>query len=256
MTHKPRKRFGQNFLQDPVYQQKIASSIRLNPGSQVLEIGPGKGALTQHLIKRVEHLHVIEMDRDLVTLLSQQYPPEKLTIYQGDVLNFDFSQLASRWSVIGNLPYNISTPLIFRLLEFIDHIDDMVFMLQKEVVDRLIAGPGSKTYGRLSVMAGLDLKCERLFNVPPGAFYPAPKVTSSVVRLTPLKQRLALEIRPQIARIVSAAFAQRRKTLRNGLKKLVDAVGFEAAGVDPSERAEQLSIEEFISLAGAIKELP
>ena len=173
MNHRPRKRFGQNFLQDRVYQQRIAAAIHLREGAKCIEIGPGQGAITAHLIRRFGKLEVIEMDRDLVALLEQQYPPAQLTIHQGDVLKVDFRQLAAgqRLSVIGNLPYNISSPLLFKLIEDLELIDEMVFMLQKEVVDRIVARPGSKTYGRLSVTAGLMLHSERLFDVPPGAFF-------------------------------------------------------------------------------------
>ena len=219
MAHKPRKRFGQNFLQDPVYQQRIANSISLKDGAKCIEIGPGKGAITAHLLRRFSEVEALEMDRDLVTLLEKKYADSGLTVYQGDVLKADFRQLAGgkRLSIIGNLPYNISSPLLFQLIENLDVIDEMVFMLQKEVVDRMTAGPGTKTYGRLSVTTGLLLHSEKLFDVPPGAFFPAPKVMSSVVKLRPRSDVDASLDRKVFDGIVKSAFSQRRKTIRNSL---------------------------------------
>ncbi len=250
MNHRPRKRFGQNFLQDSAYQQRIANSIQLREGAKCIEIGPGKGAITAHLLKRFDSLDVIEMDRDLVTLLQNQFSAGKLTIHQGDVLNFNFGALAGgrRLSIIGNLPYNISSPLLFKLIEDLEIIDEMVFMLQREVVDRITAGPGSKTYGRLSVTAGLLLHAEKLFDVPPGAFFPPPKVMSSVVRLVPREGVDPSLDHGLFQRVVKAAFTQRRKTLRNALSGLITGEEIEALGVDPGQRAEQLDIDTYVCL--------
>jgi len=251
MAHKPRKRFGQNFLQDTGYQQRIANAISLPPGAQCLEIGPGKGAITAHLLKRFDSVEAIEMDRDLVELLQRKFSGSDLTIHQGDVLKIDFKQIAAgrHLSIIGNLPYNISSPLLFQLMDSLEYIDEMVFMLQKEVVDRMTAGPGSKTYGRLSVSTGLLLHSEKLFDVPPGAFFPAPKVMSSVVKLRPRQ-----DVDPDVDRstfngIVKAAFAKRRKTIRNALSEWTTGDQLAALGVDPGQRAEQLPIETYARLA-------
>lgn len=251
MAHKPRKRFGQNFLQDPVYQQRIANSLSLKEDAKCIEIGPGKGAITGHLLRRFAKVEALEMDRDLVTLLENKYADSGLTVHQGDVLKVDFKQLAGgkRLSIIGNLPYNISSPLLFQLIENLDVIDEMVFMLQKEVVDRMTAGPGTKIYGRLSVTTGLMLHSEKLFDVPPGAFFPAPKVMSSVVKLRPRKDVDTSLDRKVFDGIVKAAFAQRRKTIRNSLSDWASAEQLIALGVDPKQRAERLDIDTYVRLA-------
>jgi len=253
VRHIPRKRFGQNFLQDVQYQQKIAAAIRVSSEASLIEIGPGQGAITSHLLQRVPQLTVVEMDRDLVAALRESYGEDQLNIIEGDVLKVDFSELGAPLSIIGNLPYNISTPLIFHLLKYVDQIEDMVFMLQKEVVDRLVAGPGSKTYGRLSVMTSLDVKCEKLFNVPPGAFFPAPKVMSTVVRLRPREDRLALASRASLSPLVAAAFNQRRKTLRNSIAAFADEALMKSVGIDPQLRAENVSAAQYVALSDAIK---
>ncbi len=251
MAHKPRKRFGQNFLQDPVYQQKIANSLNLVAGAKCLEIGPGQGAITAHLLKRFGELTAIEMDRDLVTVLERKYANAGLTVIQGDVLKTDIRDIAGakRLSIIGNLPYNISSPLLFQLIDQLELIDEMVFMLQKEVVDRITAGPGSKIYGRLSVTTGLLLHSEKLFDVPPGAFYPAPKVMSSVVRLRPRASVDESLDREVFDGIVKAAFAQRRKTIRNSLSEWASEEQLLELGVDPRLRAERLDIETYVHLS-------
>ncbi len=251
MSHKPRKRFGQNFLQDPVYQQRIANSLCLQEGAKCLEIGPGKGAITARLLDRFKQIEAIETDRDLVALLENTYADSGLTVHQGDVLKVDIRKIAEgkRLSIIGNLPYNISSPLLFQLIENLDVIDEMVFMLQKEVVDRMTAGPGSKTYGRLSVSTGLLLHSEKLFDVPPGAFFPAPKVMSSVVRLRPRSDIDDALDRKVFDGIVKAAFAQRRKTIRNSLSEWASEERLIELGVDPQQRAERLDIETYVHLA-------
>ena len=251
MSHKPRKRFGQNFLQDPVYQQRIANSLTLREGAKCLEIGPGKGAITARLLDRFKQLEAIEMDRDLVALLENTYADSGLTVHQGDVLKVDIRKIADgkQLSIIGNLPYNISSPLLFQLIENLDVIDEMVFMLQKEVVDRMTAGPGSKTYGRLSVSTGLLLHSEKLFDVPPGAFFPAPKVMSSVVKLRPRTDIDDSLDRKVFDGIVKAAFAQRRKTIRNSLSEWASEERLIELGVDPKQRAERLDIETYVHLA-------
>ena len=251
MSHKPRKRFGQNFLQDPVYQQRIANSLSLREGAKCLEIGPGKGAITARLLDRFKKIEAIEMDRDLVALLENTYADSGLTVHQGDVLKVDIRKIANgkRLSIIGNLPYNISSPLLFQLIEILDVIDEMVFMLQKEVVDRMTAGPGSKTYGRLSVSTGLLLHSEKLFDVPPGAFFPAPKVMSAVVKLRPRTDINDSLDRKVFDGIVKAAFAQRRKTIRNSLSEWASEEQLIKLGVDPKQRAEQLDIETYVHLA-------
>ncbi|MFT5259688.1 MAG: 16S rRNA (adenine1518-N6/adenine1519-N6)-dimethyltransferase [Gammaproteobacteria bacterium] len=254
MKHRPRKRFGQNFLQDEVYQQRIASSIQVKTGDKLIEIGPGQGAITAHLLRSHGSLTAIEMDRDLTASLQAKFGDEGLDVIEGDALKVDFVALAGegKLSVIGNLPYNISTPLIFHLLASLKHINQMVFMLQKEVVDRMVAPPGDKTYGRLSIMAGLHLDAERLFNVPPGAFFPQPKVTSSVVRLTPNGREIDAHTQQRLAQIVGSAFGQRRKTLRNAIKGLVSEEQILSVGLDPKKRPENLSVEDFLSLASCV----
>ncbi len=254
MTHKARRRFGQNFLQDPVYQQRIANSLQVSAGSKCIEIGPGQGAITQHLLTRFGQLDAIEMDRDLVSLLRKKFANQKLELHQGDVLKVDFHQLAAgqRIAIIGNLPYNISSPLLFYLMNFLSIIDEMVFMLQKEVVDRIVASPGSKTYGRLSVTCGLLLRSEKLFDVPPGAFTPAPKVMSSVIRLRPRKDVDHALDRQIFSQIVKAAFAKRRKTIRNALSEWFTEDLLIESGVDPKLRAEQLDIPDYVRLAQKI----
>jgi 16S rRNA (adenine1518-N6/adenine1519-N6)-dimethyltransferase len=252
MKHKPRKRFGQNFLQDPVYQQRIADSLSLADGAKCLEIGPGKGAITARLLKRFDQLTAIELDRDLVTLLEKKHANSGLTILQGDILKTDIREVAAgqRLSIIGNLPYNISSPLLFQLIENLDVIDEMVFMLQKEVVDRLVAVPGNKNYGRLSIMAQYYCQTEYLFYVSPASFNPPPKVDSAVLRITPWKELPYIARDPQrLSQIVVEAFSKRRKTLRNSLRKYISLEQIQSIGIDPQLRAEQLSVEDFVNLS-------
>lgn len=260
MTHTPRKRFGQNFLHDHSIIYNIISSIRAKPDQHWVEIGPGQGALTEPLLKEGVRLEVVELDRDLVVLLREkfkQYP--NLQIHSADALRFDFSALAdgdNKLRVIGNLPYNISTPLMFHLLDNAYCIEDMHFMLQKEVVDRICALPGSKKYGRLSVMMQYYCATELLFEVPPESFDPAPQVMSAIVRLIPHHQP-SVEVNDlaKLNRVVTQAFSQRRKTLRNSLKKLVAEEDIVALGIDPTLRAESISLAEFARLSNLLQDL-
>jgi 16S rRNA (adenine1518-N6/adenine1519-N6)-dimethyltransferase len=256
MSHRPRKRFGQHFLRDAGVIARIAATFNPQPDDTVVEIGPGEGVLTRALAGKVRTLHLVELDRDLVVQLQRDFPPAIATIHSADALRFDFRSLAppgGRIRVIGNLPYNITTPILFHLLDQVDAIRDMEFMLQKEVVDRLAAAPDCKDYGRLSVMIQIRLAVERLFDVPPHAFRPPPKVESSVVRLTPLAAApVAIRDPAVFARLVQTAFAQRRKTLRNNLREVMSAGQLDALGIDPGRRAETLTLEEFARLANAL----
>ncbi len=252
-SFRPRKRFGQHFLHERGVIERILRALNPQPGEVMVEIGPGRGALTRGLVGRVGELHVVEFDRDLVDWLRQAYTPDQLTVHSADALSFDFRALRHdqrRLRVIGNLPYNISTPLLFHLLDQMDTVQDMLFMLQKEVVDRMAAAPGGKEYGRLSVMIQWRARVEKLFDVPPGAFTPPPKVDSSVVRLVPhAAPPIEVADPARFEAVVRAAFAHRRKTLRNNLKGLVDEAGFARAGIDPVRRAETLTLEEFAHLS-------
>jgi len=254
-----RKRFGQNFLHDMSVIDRIVSAIDPRPGQRVVEIGPGRGALTIPLLRALGRLDVIELDRDLAAWLGRELPEHgEVIIHQADALRFDFRTLAgdTPLRVAGNLPYNISTPLLFHLFTQADAISDMHFMLQKEVVDRLAADPGSKTYGRLSVMAQYHCRVASLFDVPSHAFRPAPKVESSVVRLIPhTTPPVAVDDPAALQKVVTTAFMQRRKTLRNGLRELLDESEIRAAGIDPTIRAERLSLAEFAALANRLTAL-
>ncbi len=251
--HAPRKRFGQNFLVSPGVIRNIVMAIAPRRDERLVEIGPGLGALTEPLLAALDHLHVVEIDRDLIARLRQSFPAERLTIHEGDALEFDFGALGTDLRVVGNLPYNISTPLLFHLAGFAEAVRDMHFMLQKEVVDRMVAAPATPDYGRLSVMLQYRFDMERLFVVPPGAFNPAPKVDSAIVRLLPKpKEQLDARDAALLAKLVLAAFGQRRKMLRNNLRDLVDEAGLEAAGIAPTARAEELAVADFVRLANAL----
>ncbi len=253
-THRPRKRFGQHFLHDPTVLARITAAIDPRSGQRLVEIGPGLGALTCRILPLAKQLTVIELDRDLIPSLQQACAPlGELTIHQADALTLDFHQFGTgeeKIRLFGNLPYNISTPLLFHLFEQLDCIQDMHFMLQKEVVDRMVASPGNKRYGRLSVMVQFHCRAEMLFTVGPGAFRPPPKVASAVVRLVP-HPAPPVNVRDAalFSRLVAEAFSQRRKTLRNTLKHRFTAEQLAHAGIDPSLRAEQLSLEQFARLA-------
>lgn len=251
MKHIPKKRFGQNFLTDQAIIGSLISAIDPKTDDLMVEIGPGLGAMTHPLLTRLDHLHVVELDRDIVGWMQSHYPAEKITIHHQDALKFDFSGIAShKIRIVGNLPYNISTPILFHLLENIAAITDMHFMLQKEVVERMVAEPSTSAYGRLSVMLQYRLQMEYLLTVPPDAFDPPPKVESAFVRAVPYVQPPYPALDEQLfASIVLAAFSQRRKTLRNTLKGILDDAGFEALGIDSQLRAENLSVASFVSIA-------
>jgi 16S rRNA (adenine1518-N6/adenine1519-N6)-dimethyltransferase len=254
MTHTPRKRFGQNFLHDPTVIQHIIAAIQAKPDEHWVEIGPGQGALTEPLLKTGIRLDVVELDRDLVSLLNDQFGRHpNLTLHSADALKFDFKALAmpgEKLRIIGNLPYNISTPLMFHLLENAKCIEDMHFMLQKEVVDRICAAPGSKQYGRLSIMMQYYCATEWLFDVPPESFAPAPKVMSSVVKLMPyINPPVQVNDMVKFNELVTQAFSQRRKTIRNSLKKLISEVQLADLAIDSSMRAENLSLTDYAKLS-------
>lgn len=254
MTHQARKRFGQNFLQDYRIIHDILDYAHPQAGEHWVEIGPGLGALTKPLLESGVKLDIVELDRDLVARLQKQFNGNaNLTVHSADALNFDFGSLAAageKLRVIGNLPYNISTPLMFHLLETTSCIEDMHFMLQKEVVDRICAEPGSKKYGRLSVMMQYYCEAEWLFDVPPESFDPVPAVMSAIVRLAPhAEQPVALANTDDFNNLVSQAFSQRRKTIRNSLKNLIGEQKFAELGIDANLRAEALTLAEFALLS-------
>ena len=252
MKHVARKRFGQNFLTDKFVLDNITDAIDPQAGQAVVEIGPGLAAMTALIIKRLDHMHVVELDRDLVTRLEKQFPREKLTIHSGDALKFDFAQIpvppGQKLRVVGNLPYNISSPLLFHLADFAHLIEDQHFMLQKEVVERMVAEPGSKVYGRLSVMLQWRYTMSLLFIVPPTAFDPPPQVESAIVRMIPIQQRLACN-GATLEAVVLKAFSQRRKVIRNCLAGMFTEAQIVAAGIDPGQRPETIGLAEYVALA-------
>jgi 16S rRNA (adenine1518-N6/adenine1519-N6)-dimethyltransferase len=255
-AHRPRKRFGQHFLHDPGILRRIVEAISPQAEQRIVEIGPGEGALTLPLLRIAKSLTAIELDRDLIDPLREKTRDiGELDIVNADVLTVDFSALATGAPIrlVGNLPYNISTPILFHCLDHAAAIADMHFMLQKEVVERMAAAPGSRVYGRLSVMLQLRCAVEPLLKVPPGAFRPPPKVDSAVVRLTPLPAGQLPQVAfDTIGDIVRAAFGQRRKTLANALSKIMNSDAIVAAGIDPRARAEQLAPADFVALAQRI----
>jgi 16S rRNA (adenine1518-N6/adenine1519-N6)-dimethyltransferase len=254
--HKPRKRFGQNFLHDARIIQRIVSSIAPKENEPVLEIGPGQGALTAILLPYKPQLTAVELDRDLAAMLRTKFSDEKhFTLIEGDALAFDLHNLHTApgsLRVVGNLPYNISTPLLFHLLSQRECIRDMHFMLQKEVVQRLAAEPGSKDYGRLSIMAQYYCRVIPLFDVPPGCFFPPPKVMSAIVRLQPCEPPLVANDTQTLSQLVNIAFQQRRKTLRNTLKSIASESQIIAADINPDARAETLSVTDFVRLSNQL----
>jgi 16S rRNA (adenine1518-N6/adenine1519-N6)-dimethyltransferase len=257
-NHQARKRFGQNFLHDPAIIQRIVDVINPQKSDNLIEIGPGKGAITKLLLERLDNLDVIEIDRDLVEALKTNFFEDKrLTIHQADALKLDFSQFSQTdLRIVGNLPYNISTPILFHLLKYKDCIKDMLFMLQKEVVDRICAEPGSKQYGRLTIMLQIYCDVESLFTIKPGAFDPSPKVDSAIIKLKPLKTaRYEILDHESLNIIVRESFSQRRKTLRNGLKKYIGDTDIKKLGIAPEIRAENLEISDFAKLANYYHQL-
>lgn len=260
LGHTARKRFGQNFLVDDNVINNIVAAINPKDGQALIEIGPGLGALTEAVTARTNHLNVIEIDRDLAArLASHPFIRDKLTIYQEDAMKFDFGQFHKEQGqplrVFGNLPYNISTPLMFHLFTFTNAIEDMFFMLQKEVVERLAAGPNSKSYGRLSIMAQFYCEVIPVLEVPPNAFKPAPKVDSAVVKLAPHKTpKYQVADIKLLSQVTAQAFAQRRKTLRNSLSDLCNIEDLKAVQIDETLRAENVSIQQYCDLVNYLAE--
>ncbi|WP_153705413.1 16S rRNA (adenine(1518)-N(6)/adenine(1519)-N(6))-dimethyltransferase RsmA [Eikenella exigua] len=251
--HTARKRFGQNFLQDSRIIADIVQAVRPQPADTVVEIGPGLGAITEPLAAKLDRLHVCEIDRDIIGYLKTRLYAGKLVIHEGDVLQFDFASVPGHKKIVGNLPYNISTPLLFHLSRYADEVEDMHFMLQKEVVERMVAEPGSNDFGRLSVMLQYFFEMEELLDVPPEAFSPAPKVDSAVVRLIPAKHRIGqAQDFEQFAALVKQAFHQRRKTIRNNLKGIANDEVLQAVGISPQERAEHIAPENYVALANLL----
>lgn len=249
--HRARKRFGQNFLHDRHWIERIAKAVNATEGDDIVEIGPGQAALTRELIAGAGKVRAVEIDRDLAAWLKETFP-ESLRLIEADALTLDWTQVAKNDNlrVVGNLPYNISSPLLFKLLEAADHVKDQHFMLQKEVVDRMVAQHGSKTYGRLSVMLQWRYRMQKLFDVPPGAFNPPPKVMSSVVRMIPKAKEEVPSVDFELfSSVVANAFSQRRKTIRNALSALLSAEEIAACDVDPGARAEALPLDAFVHLA-------
>ena len=252
MLPRPKKRFGQHFLTDRHHLREIVAAIDPQPGDAMIEIGAGTGILTAELARVVERLHVIEIDRELAPALRSRFPSGQVVVHEADALKFDFGQLDGRLRVVGNLPYNVSTPILFRIAELADRLRDALFMLQREVVDRMVAAPGSKEYGRLSVMLQYRFAMACVLRVPPQAFTPPPKVESAVVSLRPLGAgRARAKDEALFARVVASAFSQRRKTLRNATKTLVPEDAFARTGIDAARRGETLSVAEFIALSDA-----
>jgi len=256
MKHVARKRFGQNFLTDKHVLDNIIDAINPNPGEAMVEIGPGLAAMTALLLKRLDHMHVVELDRDLVARLEKTFPREKLTIHSGDALKFDFGQIpvpeGRKLRVVGNLPYNISSPLLFHLAEFAHLIEDQHFMLQKEVVERMVAEPGTKAYGRLSVMLQWRYDMALLFIVPPTAFDPPPQVESAIVRMIPTRRKLACD-GPTLEAVVMKAFSQRRKVIKNCVAGMFTEAQLVEAGVSPTDRPENVSLEQYVALSNLLK---
>jgi 16S rRNA (adenine1518-N6/adenine1519-N6)-dimethyltransferase len=250
MKHIAKKKFGQNFLKDAAIIHGIIQSINPLPSDLLIEIGPGLGALTKPLLEKTNRLLAIELDRDIVGWIENEYSKKNITVFNEDVLNFNFNQFDQKIRIVGNLPYNISTPILFKCIDNILNIKDLHFMLQKEVVDRMIAIPSSPEYGRLSVMLQYYFAMEHLLDVPKESFEPEPKVESSFVRLIPYKQYpfIANNIE-QFARIVKEAFSQRRKTIRNTLKSFITENDFEKIGINPQLRAENLSVSDFVKIS-------
>lgn len=254
--HQARKRFGQNFLHDEGVIHQIVRAIDPQPADKLIEIGPGMSALTDPLFKAVDQLTVVEIDRDLVQFLQRKYAADKLTIISADVLTVDFSQFGPGLRIVGNLPYNISSPLLFHLMQYADQVVDQHFMLQKEVIDRMAAKPGDPLYGRLSVMLQSRYRIMKLFDVAPESFTPAPKVMSAVVRMRPLKADRPQAKDPVVfERVVAQAFSQRRKMLRGVLSEWIDHIDWDAVGIAPTDRADAVGLQQFIALSDMLTPL-
>ena len=261
MKYIPKKRFGQNFLTDQAIIRSLVEAITPQANDLMVEIGPGLGALTQPLMKYLAHLHVVEIDRDIISWMEKFYPADKITIHNSDALKFNFKSIgennAEKIRVVGNLPYNISSPILFHLLDNVQNIIDMHFMLQKEVVERMVAAPSTPAYGRLSVMLQYKLKMEYLLTVPPESFDPPPKVESAFVRCVPHASLPHIALDEKLfAKVVLSAFGQRRKTLRNTLKGLLDDDGFTALNISSQLRAENLSVAQFVAIANYLFAYP
>ncbi|WP_027866529.1 16S rRNA (adenine(1518)-N(6)/adenine(1519)-N(6))-dimethyltransferase RsmA [Massilia alkalitolerans] len=253
--HVARKRFGQNFLTDKLVLDNIIDAIGPQRGEAMVEIGPGLAAMTALLLKSLDHMHVVELDRDLVARLEKAYPREKLTVHSGDALKFDFGSIpvpeGRKLRVVGNLPYNISSPLLFHLAEFAPLVEDQHFMLQKEVVERMVAEPGTKAYSRLSVMLQWRYDMDLLFIVPPTAFDPPPQVDSAIVRMIPKRQKLEVD-GATLEKVVAKAFSQRRKVIRNCVAGMFTEAQLVEAGIDPGARPEAVGLEQYVALANLL----
>ncbi|MYM33675.1 16S rRNA (adenine(1518)-N(6)/adenine(1519)-N(6))-dimethyltransferase RsmA [Duganella sp. FT50W] len=256
MKHVARKRFGQNFLHDQNVLSSITESIHPQAGDTMVEIGPGLAAMTDQLLRSLKHMHVVELDRDLVARLEKAYPRDKLTVHSGDALKFDFGAIplppGQKLRIVGNLPYNISSPLLFHLATFAPQVQDQHFMLQKEVVERMVAEPGSKVYGRLSVMLQWRYDMSLLFVVPPEAFDPPPKVDSAIVRMIPVAHPLPCD-QATLEAVVQKAFSQRRKVIRNCLAGMFTEEQIVAAGINPTDRPEAVGLAQYVALANLLK---
>jgi 16S rRNA (adenine1518-N6/adenine1519-N6)-dimethyltransferase len=252
MKHVARKRFGQNFLTDKLVLQNIIDAIAPQRGEVMVEIGPGLAAMTALLLKQLDHMHVVELDRDLVARLEKAYPRERLEVHAGDALKFDFASIpvpqGQKLRVVGNLPYNISSPLLFHLAQYAPFVEDQHFMLQKEVVERMVAEPGTKAFGRLSVMLQWLYHMDLLFVVPPTAFDPPPKVESAIVRMIPRAQPLQVD-QARLEAVVQKAFSQRRKVIRNCVAGMFTEAQLVEAGIDPQARPETVAMEQYVALA-------
>lgn len=254
MAHQARKRFGQHFLSDEAYIDAIVRAVSPQAADRMVEIGPGLSALTTPLIARVDRLMVVELDRDLAARLRHAWPESRLQVYQDDALNVDFGAMGANLRIVGNLPYNISTPLLFHLMTWADQVHDQHFMLQREVIDRMVAHPGDSQYGRLSVMLQARYRMVSLFDVPPEAFDPPPRVVSGVVRMRPLTGETLRRPHSQKAfeTLVARAFEQRRKMVRSSLSAWAGVLDWEAVSVSPTARPQELSVSQFMDMADAL----
>ena len=254
MAHQARKRFGQHFLHDEAVIAAIVRAIDPQLADRMVEIGPGLSALTRPLLGHLDRLLVVELDRDLAARLRREWPPERLEVHEGDALEMDFGAMGTDLRIVGNLPYNISTPLLFHLMQWADQVQDQHFMLQREVIERMVARPGDTQYGRLSVMLQARYRMSSLFDVPPEAFEPPPRVVSSVVRMRPLTGDALRSPRSPRAfeRVVARAFEQRRKMLRGSLGVWAEALDWDALGIPPTARPQELSVAQFMDMADAL----